>query len=426
MLKRTLDKVARTFYRLSNTGEGVFLRSYRLDRYLAELPNRFPRLFLKEIALEKLLMGGVAGYSSASYARLIGDLLWPSRPITDSPHVQLLKAYLKSGEEIFSPQRIEATSYYKNAVRCIELYGHYFSTRDPKEVAALARTFCSMLNGEATDGPWVEPGSLKSSVTVRRIQFSDCYEIVDGEHRLAVAMVSGLKQFECQVQPSVPVVTPVQQMIIDSNWTRGRPHIYQPISSPELATWPVMRRCVDRLEMMEKWLAKRGISSGSYLDICCSYGWFVAQMKARGFQAFGVDRDVAAVTLGRLVYGLDNRANQLTDVVAYLSKREKRYDIVTCFSVLHHAIGGTMRVSAEKFIAEVDAATAKVLFFDTGQCHEEWFEKRLAGWDAEFIAKWLRENTSFSRIEILGRDSDNVSPFEKNYRRHLFACSRED
>ena len=102
-------------------------------------------------------------------------------------------------------------------------------------------------------------------------------------------------------------------------------------------------------------------------------------MRARGFQAFGTDRDVAAVTLGRLVYGLDNTANQLTDVITYLDKQQQRHDIVTCFSVLHHAVRGSMRVSAAEFIRKVDAVTAKVLFFDTGECHEEWFEKSLAG-----------------------------------------------
>lgn len=441
MLKGTLDWMARSFERLSFTDEGIFFRSYRLAQQVATLPKKYPALFLKEIELGKLLMGGVAGFSSASYARLTGDLLWPSRPITESPHVQLLKEYRASGEDVFLPHRIKAISYYKNAVRCIELYGNYFSVQSPEEIVGLAREFCHMLdgkvngkinskvdgngNGKVLDNLAGENG-LKSEVVVRRIKFSDCYEIVEGEHRLAVAAVSGLGSYECAVQTSAPELTPIQQMVIDSNWTRGRCHIYQPIPAPELATWPVMRRCVDRLEMMQKWLAARDIRSGSHLDICCSYGWFLAQMRALGFQSFGIDRDVAAVTLGRLVYGLDGAANQLTDVITYLDKKERQYDIVTCFSILHHAIRGMMRVSAADFIRKVDAATAKVLFFDTGQCHEEWFEKSLAGWDAEYITKWLRENTSFTRIEILGRDSDNVSPFEKNYRRHFFACSREN
>jgi 2-polyprenyl-3-methyl-5-hydroxy-6-metoxy-1,4-benzoquinol methylase len=425
MLKRALHKMARSFERLAYTDEGVFFRSYRLGKQVAGLPKKYPRLFLREIELGKLLIGGEAGYSSASYARITGDLLRPSRPIAESPHVELLKAYRASGQDVFLPERLEATAYYKNAARCIELYGHYFDAKDPKEIVQKARKFCEMFDGTVSDKHEAGVNGTGSPVVVRRIAFSDCHEILEGQHRLAVASVKGAGKYECLVQPSAPVFTPIQQMIMDSNWTMGRLEVYQPIATPELATWPAVRKCADRLEMMAKWLAGKGIRSGSYLDICCSYGWFVAEMRRRGFQAFGVDRDTAAVSVGRLAYGLDATANQITDVITFLDKKEKRYDVVSCFSILHHFVRGHMRCSAAEFIRKVDAATGTVLFLDTGEGHEDWFKESLAGWGGEFVQKWLKENTSFSRIEILGTDADNVSPYEKQYQRHLFACSRE-
>jgi hypothetical protein len=97
---------------------------------------------------------------------------------------------------------------------------------------------------------------------------------------------------------------------------------------------------------------------------------------------------------------------------------------VSCFSVLHHFVLGLMRVSAEEFIRKVDAVTGAALFFDTGECHEGWFAESLAGWDAEFIKKWLKDHTSFTSIEILGTDADNVGPYRNQYGRHLFVCSR--
>jgi hypothetical protein len=118
---------------------------------MAELPIKYPALFLKEIELGKLLMGGEAGYSSASYARITGDLLRPSRPIAESPHVELLKAYRASGEDVFLPERFEATSYYKNAAMCIELYGHYFDAKDPKDIIKKARNFCDLLHGNRSN-----------------------------------------------------------------------------------------------------------------------------------------------------------------------------------------------------------------------------------------------------------------------------------
>ncbi len=417
MLKRTLHKIADSFDRLSFTEEGICFRSHTLGKSIAELPKKYPGLFLKEIDLGNLLMGGEAGYSSASYARITGDLLRPSRPIAESPHAELLKAYRQSGDDLFFPEHFEATSYYKNAATCIELYGHYFDAKDPGDIVVKARNFCDVFSGKAVESA--------SPVVVRRVALSDCYEVVKGQHRLAIASVKGAERVECLVQPAVPVFTPIQQMIMDSNWTMGRPEVYQPIARPELATWPAVRKCSDRFEMMSKWMAQKGIHSGSSLDICCSYGWFVAEMRRRGFEAFGVDRDTAALSVGRLAYGLDPTANQITDVITFLDKKEKRYDVVSCFSILHHFVRGHMRCSAPDFIRKVDAVTGRVLFLDTGECHEDWFKKVLAGWDAEFITKWLKEHTTFSRIEILGTDSDNVSPYEKQYRRHLFACSRE-
>ncbi len=426
MLKRALHKIARSFERLSFTSEGVFFRSYRLGQRVAVLPKKYPNLFLKEIELEKLLMGGEAGYSSASYARITGDLLRPSRPIAESHYVQLLKTYRARGQDVFLPERLEATSYYKNAARCIELYGHYFDVKDPKDIVKQARKFCDMFDGDVSDKHHAGVNGTRSPVVVRRIAYSDCYEIVQGQQGLAIASVKEVSKYECLVQPSAPVLTPIQQMVMDSNWTMGRPEVYQPIATPELATWPAVRKCADRLEMMTKWLAEKGIRSGSYLDICCSYGWFVAEMQRRGFQAFGVDRDTAALSLGRLAYGLDDTANQITDVITFLDKHEHRYDVVSCFSILHHFVRGHMRCPATDFIRKVDAATGKVLFLDSGECHEDWFKESLVGWDAEFITKWLKENTSFSRVEILGTDADNISPYEKQYQRHLFACFRED
>jgi hypothetical protein len=72
----------------------------------------------------------------------------------------------------------------------------------------------------------------------------------------------------------------------------------------------------------------------------------------------------------------------------------------------------------------IDKVTSSVLFFDMGEQHEAWFATPLAGWDAGRIATWLKENTSFAQIEILGMDRDSAGPYQAQYRRHLFACYR--
>jgi hypothetical protein len=45
------------FNRLAYTDEGISLTSYRLRKYFAALPGKYPRLFLREIETDRLLMG---------------------------------------------------------------------------------------------------------------------------------------------------------------------------------------------------------------------------------------------------------------------------------------------------------------------------------------------------------------------------------
>ena len=135
---------------------------------------------------------------------------------------------------------------------------------------------------------------------------------------------------------------------------------------------------------------------------------------------------MAAVAVGRIAYGLDDSTNLVSDITSFLGNQERRYDVVSCFSVLHHFVQGLMRISAAEFIRKLDAVTGAILFLDTGECHEGWFADTLAGWDAEFIRKWLYEHTSFTCIESIGTDGDNVGPYRNQYQRHLFVCSRGD
>jgi hypothetical protein len=73
---------------------------------------------------------------------------------------------------------------------------------------------------------------------------------------------------------------------------------------------------------------------------------------------------------------------------------------------------------------KVDAITGSVLFFDTGQSHEEWWRRTLPEWNDEFITEFVQRNTSFDQVIPLGRDADNVGRYANNYQRTLFACVR--
>jgi SAM-dependent methyltransferase len=411
-------------FAFSSSGVQIQVRNHLVGRGGVKVFERFPGLFLRNLPISSLLMGGERAVPAGAYARMTGDLLRPSTPISRGPHVEFLRAYVDLGEEVFSPERFAQTKYCANALRCIKVFGEYFGARTIEGVIEQARRFARMFDGEHLPGKTGNESPDGRPVRVRRIKFSDCYEVVDGNHRLAIAAFKGEERHVCSIFPFEPLPTPMQQMVMDSSWTEGICILYQPIDLPEFRGWATVRGCADRLEMMKGFLAEHGPLAGSYLDVCCSYGWFVDQMAKQGYKARGVDRDGAAVTVGSQVYGLDPSMVTTDDIVDYLSKDNQRYDVVSCFSILHHFALGRGSVSAVELIKLVDAVTGSVLFFDTGEAHEGWFKDTLPEWTPEYIADWLRKHTSFNSIKMLGTDQDAKGNYRGQYGRHLFACWR--
>jgi hypothetical protein len=212
------------------------------------------------------------------------------------------------------------------------------------------------------------------------------------------------------------------------SWLDGDRKLYQPLDAPELQqSWPIVRRCTDRLDKMVAFLGERELlppATTSYLDIASFYGWFVGQMADRGYQAEGIERDPLGRVVGQAAYGVDPGSIRVGDCETLLEEAGRTWDVVSCFSLLHHFVLGRGAISHEELLRRIDAVTGRVLFLDTGQEHEEWFSESLAGWDAEKVRRTLAENTTFDEIIDLGPDADAVPPHERNYGRHLFACIR--
>jgi hypothetical protein len=334
------------------------------------------------------------------------------------------------GDAILEPGEFEKTDYYRNAAQCIAHTGNYFACRRPSQVIQVARSFAAQFRGEPL--PRVEESEkysrANSLITVRPIALSDCHEIYDGNHRLAIEMSRGKTEVKVRfVYPET--MTPLQQMLMDQTWVQGRKELYQPIDSPELEKkWKLVRRCSDRLDFTTRFLKEMNLLPpvcSSYLDVGANYGWFVWQLGKLGFDACGVEIDLAACDIGRLVYGLKPRQAICSEVVAFLETEQKAYDVVTCFSLLHHFVRGLGAVSGEELLGLIDRLTKRVFIFDMGQGHEEWFKDQLAQFNPRFIRDWVLKNTSFNRIQALGVDRDSVPPFERNYGRTTFACWRE-
>jgi hypothetical protein len=383
---------------------------------------------LKPILVDACLLGGDSGITSARFARMVGDIRRASRPISEWPHVKLLREYEKIGDRMWEPGVFEQTEYYQNALLNIEMCGSYHSAMTPDQIYWGASRFVSAYRGISETLPLQEGESYErdsEEIAVRPVKDSACYQVLEGHHRLAIAHVKGIREVRALIKQP-PVATPVQELLLDVLWLKGRRELYQPVDSPEVAGWVLVRRCSDRLTKMTAFLHAEGLmppEASSYLDVASSYGWFVSEMAKAGFRSEGVERDPIAISVGKVIYGLRPEQVHRSDSVNFLRALKSRYDVTSCFSLTHHYFLNQSNASPEELLHLLDAATGRVMFFDMGQGHE-YPEGKLAGWDADRIHLWLQANTTFTRIVRLGPDEDAVPPNQNSFGRMLFACLR--
>jgi hypothetical protein len=435
--------------RLRGYRAGLRRRVRRVQREARRLPGRVTQMLHKlpisphirhelarvvlwspgssQIAIDDALLGGQNGLSASEYAATTGDLFWPSRRVVDGPHADLLRRARNAGD--LSDEEILDSPYGRMAAGCIDVSGQYFSATDAAGIVEIARDFIdrTLSHVPRTTTRRARQSRAGTPILVAPVAHSDLYQVVDGHHRIASLAIQGQETFPARVRRS-RVRTPVQDLLDEMSWIGGNQELYQPIDAPELERdWVTVRRCTDRLAGMDQVTARLGIepSTSSYLDVASCYGWFVAQMRDRGFDAYGIERDPLALSLGAGAYGLDPSQISVGDAVELLRGDQKRYDLVSCFSLLHHFVLGRGSVDAEGLLELLDQATGRVLFLDTGQANEAWFKESLPEWDPPFIAKFLEKNSTFNEIIDCGPDADAVPPYQDNYGRHLFACIRK-
>jgi SAM-dependent methyltransferase len=391
---------------------------------------------LRTIPVDRVLLGGQNGLSTAAFAAAHGDLGWGSTPVALGPHARLLEA---AAARELSDGEVLASEYAAMARTCIRETGAYFSATDDAGILDVARRFVASVQGSPEPAPTgkkpagttPEPHRSRegSPVLVAPIRGSSCFQVVDGHHRLAAAALRGEETARVRVR-RWQVSTPALELLEDMSWIGGRRELYQPVPLPEVSEWPRARHCTDRARAMELWLARYGPEhltrpGARYLDVASCYGWFLARMQRHGFEVHGIERDPLALPLGAVAYGLDPARIRTGDAVELLRDTSETFDVVSCFSLLHHFVLGRGSCGPEELVRLLGKVTGHVLFLDTGQEHEEWFKDSLRGWDSAAIAAFLERHGGFDRVVDLGPDQDDEGPYSGNYGRHLFACVRE-
>lgn len=385
---------------------------------------RSPRV----VPLDRLLIGSQAGYPLETWVKVSGENQRISVPLAESPYVSLLVELQGRPERLDDDDYLSATPYYAMAWRCIQNTGHFMGATDPQELLQRMRNYV----GFFLQGADAQPASRAfgqrghsrpgSPVMVCRVRHSDCYEILDGHHRLAAAWVKG--------EASVPAVVAgskyscLQRMLLRVNQINDI-ELYQPVNRLEVASWPVVRQCTDRYRLMLKVMQSRGVEGKTALDLACSYGWFLQQFKGQGYEVLGVDRDPGALEIARLVGGLTEEETLCERVEDFLPNCQKTHDVVLFLSILHHYGLGLEPGEVHRILRGLDRITGKVLFLDSGQNHEGWFRRKLPAWDEAYIRDMILSHTSFKEVVVAGKDQDNRGKYRNQYQRSLFACFRD-
>lgn len=420
-------------YQLAAIGNRSRLLSQQARRYvrggigvLPPLEGVAERLTLQRVPVDRLLLGYQAGLSGKAFAAETDDLMWTSTRLADGPHVELLNRAMSEGVEAAVGADFSDSPYGKLALNCMRVGGDFFGNTTIEGAANHARRFVeSFLEGTRRSVDYENGSEEGRAIHVHPIATSDCYQVIDGHHRLARLVAQGVTEVDASVR-GTPVTTALQDHLNSMTWLGGKREIYQPLDAPELTSeWPLVRKCTDRLTRMTQMVGHLKVADGAtYLDVGACYGWFVASLEKQGFDAQGVEIDPMSPALAAAAYGLDPGRIATDDAVEFLRRSERPWDVVSCFSVLHHFVLGRGSCSPEEFTELLDRATGRVLFLDTGQDCEDWFKDSLPGWNPTYIREFLLKNTGFEDVIDLGPDEDRVVPFHHNYGRHLFACIR--
>jgi Methyltransferase domain len=380
---------------------------------------------IREIDLRRTLIGGEGNYDAGYWADVTGDMERASTLVKDSPYVKLLEQYQAIGEKLFVWETFSETAYFRNAAQCVQICKHYCGQRSREgilqQARSLAATYEQIKNGGGSRArlTFEEP----PLPVVRETLTPNTFQIVDGHHGLAIAWALGQQKAHATVL-SPPMPTALQSLVLTANRTK---ELYHPLNRPEFDnSWGRVRQCDDRLAMMLRFLNSSGskLDELSVVDLGCCYGWFVSEFSKCGCRVIGIDRDPAALKIGRIAYGL--RAEQViqTEIMAFLRSCNRTFDIVLLLSILQDFAQRPDFGKPEELLKRIDAITGSYLFLETGQNHEQWYRNALSEWGDDFIIKLIRQHTSFNRVLPLGVGSDNLGSYRNNYARTLFVCLR--
>ena len=115
--------------------------------------------------------------------------------------------------------------------------------------------------------------------------------------------------------------------------TISRYDVYLPFDRKEISKWKVMMRpVVEKSARLIESEIKGG--PGKLLDIGCGYGFFLGEMKSRGWQVEGIEISNGGRQYAREKWGVHVHSQALEE----LSLSQNSFDVVSLFYVIEHVV----------------------------------------------------------------------------------------
>lgn len=352
----------------------------------------------RTIRVASLLMGSQAGLDSTGFADAFGTLRYGSLPMDQSPHVELLRLARRIGRPL-TDDEIRATGYYLFARHLASIWGDYFGATTDDEFVGMSRNFIDWSFGNAPRLTMHTGGSrFGDEVLVAKVANSSTYQVIDGHHRLAVAIVRG--DTTARVHRTwLSTETALQRRLWDRGYGLTRVKVLtQPVAARELSDWPVSKNCVDRLVRIERLAAAElsGVPVRTFLDVGCGYGWYLAELKGRGWRIHGIERDGFGIEMATSFYGLSSDEVTVGEWATAAESLEGDFDVVTCFElgqVLEARAGAEETI---RLLRSLDARTGQALVTDCS----------LGNGALEALEQLVDDVTNFKRVVDLGANQD--------------------
>jgi SAM-dependent methyltransferase len=354
---------------------------------------------MRTVPVAALLMGSQAGLDSPGFARAFGTLRYGSMPMDQSPYVELLRLASRTNRPL-TDDEIRASAYYAFSRHLASIWGNYFGATTDDELVRNSRSFIEWSKGSAPRLTVNIGGSrFDDHVLVAKVADSTTYQVIDGHHRLAIAMARGDTTVRVN-RTWLSAETALQRRL----WERGHgldraKALAQPVAARELGAWPVARNCVDRLVRIER-VAHDVLgpldAPHTFLDVGCGYGWYLAELKRLGWRVHGIDRDGFGIEMASAFHDIADDEITVGEWATSLAALEGTYDVVTCLDLGRLGARPEAAVDATSLVRALDARTAHVLLTD-------------APLDDDALARieeLVLGDTGFRRVVDLGANHD--------------------